>query len=123
MDPNQIKQNISEEIFRNISARFQKNNENISRYEIFLESAYCMAVNMEILRRKLPPNLIPNNIEDLLLEGIISKLAKLFPKDFNDSYKPTILNMYSDVFQNPFKINEINKHYNELYGLDGGNVL
>lgn len=123
MNPVLIKQNIGEEIFRNVKARFQKNGENINRDEIIEESAYCMAVNIEILKRKLPQNFIPENIEELFMEGITKKLSEIFPRDFNETYKSSIQSKFNLISKHPLKVYEINNHYNELYGPAGGNVL
>lgn len=118
----QIKDGIAQEIHRAIKSRFNiKNSINMS--DVIMESAYCLAVNHKIMEKKMPYGTFDSSIMSHFFEGVNSKIEELFPKNFNSKIENMISIEYEKLINSPFCNHLINSHYDELYGLEGGNVI
>lgn len=122
-DPQQIKNQIGQEINNAIVARFKKNNGRINLSEVINEAGICLATNYFILLNKPPVPVSADSFISTLKDGIFLKIEEFFPDTFSLEQKRLVGDRFEELTQYPNLKDIINIHYNNLYGSNGRNVL
>lgn len=117
---NQSLQDISEELTRHLSARYINNGNTINMLDIIDVSKHYIAVNLLIIKKRL--GFYNDDLFENIIKGVSVFLKDKF-REFNDQYLELIRVETLLLLEEDNVKDQINLHYDNLYGADGGKVI
>lgn len=119
MDLNLIPQ-LQKELTESLQARYRNNNEQITIIDLIECTKNMVAVGMLITEKRL--GLYTPELLDFYLDTTSSFLQEKF-RDFNDNHKEALRIETISLLKSPNAKFLINRHYDGLFGSDGGDVI
>jgi hypothetical protein len=129
MNQQLIYKNTENEMRRNIKALYSKSDSPVIIAEIIEEAAFCLALNNLLSAKQLTKQTgihfdrVPESTMNIMIEGMDLTLKKFFKNNITDEHLEVVRSRYKSIINSSFAEEQINSHYDELYGYKGGNVI